>query len=78
MSLKIKQLFERFGFEQADDGAWVDKHEIIRGGLDLRADEAFVDRANEDRPSEYKNILSGSTEIIEWNQNLNLLNIILT
>lgn len=46
MSLEIKQLFEKFGFEQAEDGSWVDKHEIIKNGLDLSADEAFVDRAD--------------------------------
>lgn len=45
MSLEIKQLFEKFGYEQTEDGSWVDKHEIIRDGLDLSADEAFVDRA---------------------------------
>lgn len=44
MSLEIKQIFEKFGYEQVEDGSWVDKHEIIRGGLDLSADEAFVDR----------------------------------
>lgn len=46
MSLEIKQLFEKFGYEQAEDGSWVDKHEIIRDGLDLGADEAFVDRTS--------------------------------
>lgn len=43
MSLEMKQLFEKFGYEQAEDGSWVDKYEIIRDGLDLSADEAFAD-----------------------------------